>query len=149
MAKNGPFLGGFWPPKNKGKTVQSQNRFQHRVPTSGQLLVATTRPASGSTLVTVVPKVTFWSQNVPTLSPFLRAFPSSNFKFRPIFGKLRELSFTVVDTRNRHFHSIRAKNRPQKEQLAKISKNSIFIFWPKMVGNVSKRALQVKFWRKN
>ena len=122
------------------------------VPNSGRLLVTTNRPANGSKMSHRSQKSHFGPKNPQTLSPILKAFPWSNFKFRPIFRKLRQLSFSNIDTRSRQFHSFRAKNCPQKEQLAKNRQNLKkfdFHFWSKMVGNMLKRALLVKFLSKN
>ena len=117
------FLAYFLHPSPWKKIVQYKNRYQCKAPNSRRLLVAKTCSASGTKWPQMSQRPHFCSKTWPTLFPFLRAFPWSNFKFRPIFWKLRELSFTVVETRNRHFYSFRAKNRAQKEQLAKNRQN--------------------------
>ena len=91
------------------------------------------------------------SEKRQTLSPILNGFPLSNFKFRPIFGKFRGLSFISVISRNRHFHSFRAKNRLQKshfQKSPKMTKNSKKIFLLKMVPNMPKHVSLKEFFEK-
>ena len=152
IAQNGhfwSFFDCFRLPRAMKNIFKSQNRLHCIGDKSGQLFEVKNCQSNVRQGRQWAPKCKILAFKSLTLILILKAFPNSNFKFRPIFWKFRGLSFTSVFTRSRHFDSFRAKNRLEKVHIPKIAKNvknSKKIFLLKKVQNMSKHVSLNKFF---